>query len=121
MQLDISNNEYLKSLIKNGDRLLIYQEITDREIFKQYINLLKALEKRKKQEILDNYYRLCSLLLEYNELNPGSISADLWQNFVLDIVLSNENILIEKVTQKRNKMFFQEIFIKYYFQERILG
>ncbi|MFW5787588.1 MAG: ATP-binding protein [Halanaerobiales bacterium] len=100
MQIDITDERQLNSLLKMTNRLLIYRNIIDEKIYIHYLALIDSIVQKDKEEILDNYFLLCSNLLEYNQEQSGSFPADPWQNFILNFILSDENILTQKIASK---------------------
>ncbi len=94
--------EDIKEILKGVNRLLIYNNICDNNLFNYFINFLKKLNANNHSEdvILDNYFRLSSQLLKYGENKYDNIPGDYWKNFILNFILADDNVFTKKAVQK---------------------
>ncbi len=75
-------------------RLLFYRNISDDELFNLFINIVGLIKDGKANplNLTNQYYRLQSRLLNLDDLDSNSVSSDLLQNYILNLILRSENL-----------------------------
>jgi predicted AAA+ superfamily ATPase len=77
----------------NLHRLLLYRRLLDDKVIQDFSRLTTELDNKGGQEKFSReelYFSICYKLFEYSQLH--NISGDVWQNYVLNLIVGDENI-----------------------------
>lgn len=84
----------------------IYKSLLQDSLVNAYVSLLEALaSKTGPEDLLDNYTDFLSQLVEKTELGAGGVVGDPWRNYVLELILNDEN----SFTRKAEYVSFREL------------
>ncbi|MFW5976636.1 MAG: ATP-binding protein [Bacillota bacterium] len=92
----------LGNLIYFKDKLLVYNNIKENKIFKNFIELLKTLKSEDSEEkLIKLYYKFSSELIKFGEKSGYRGSRSPWQNLILEFILKDENIFTFQIGKYR--------------------
>lgn len=84
----------------------IYKGLLQNSLVNTYVSLLESLASNSSTEdILDNYTNFLCQLVEKTELGSGGVVGDPWRNYVLELILEDEN----SFSRKAEYVSFQEL------------
>lgn len=72
--------------------LVVYKNLMADPIIKKFNKVLEGiLQQQTTFNIVKTYYGLMGDLLEYTQKTPGDVVGNVWQNHLMDVMLSDEN------------------------------
>ncbi|SMB87262.1 hypothetical protein SAMN00017405_1265 [Desulfonispora thiosulfatigenes DSM 11270] len=77
-------------ILRDLNQLIIYRGILQDELVQKVQRIADLIAKGNKEELNDEYYELCALLLQ--KVDELSLSTDLWKEYIIHLILQDENI-----------------------------